>query len=216
VPIYTEPRLDGIKRPRPFCEFATASANARFGYVRVKVLPDRAFELGLALDGPENIRVRRDPLCGRSLRAKLHCSAHGAQVPRHSLQSLQAQPDLLLRLGLALAVEQGAARRMAMTERPAQRTRVAPCSWLRRECTPLSDRQGQHLSHELAERSDALAEGSSQHNLLHSSAFHSANVLKSSQQGTGEPDTTRRMPDRETHDSRSCDRPPHQGVLPWR
>jgi hypothetical protein len=59
VPIYTEPRLDGIKRPRPFCEFATASANARFGYVRVKVLPDRAFELGLALDGPENIRVRR-------------------------------------------------------------------------------------------------------------------------------------------------------------
>ena len=36
VPIYTEPRLYGIKRPRPLRELVTASANASFGYVRVR------------------------------------------------------------------------------------------------------------------------------------------------------------------------------------
>ena len=59
VPVYTEPRLYDIKRPRPLRELVTASANASFGYVRIDVLPDRAFELGLALHGPENIKVGR-------------------------------------------------------------------------------------------------------------------------------------------------------------
>ena len=59
VPIYTEPRLYGIKRPGPLRELVTASANASFGYVRVDVLPDGPFELRLALHGPENIRVWR-------------------------------------------------------------------------------------------------------------------------------------------------------------
>ena len=59
VPVYTEPRLYGIKRPRPLRELVTASGNASFGYVRVEVLPDRALELCLVLHGPENIRVRR-------------------------------------------------------------------------------------------------------------------------------------------------------------
>ena len=66
VPVYTEPRLYGIKRPRPLCELVTASANASFGYVRVDVLPDGPFELRLALHGPENIRVRQTPVYGQS------------------------------------------------------------------------------------------------------------------------------------------------------
>ena len=33
VSVYTEPRLYGIKRPRPLRELVTASANASFGYI---------------------------------------------------------------------------------------------------------------------------------------------------------------------------------------
>ena len=60
MPVYTEPRLYGIKRPRLLRELVTASANASFGYVRVDVLPDGPFELRLAVHGPENIRVWRN------------------------------------------------------------------------------------------------------------------------------------------------------------